>query len=92
MDPKRHYKKDSGSAPEYSHIGTLIEGPTEFFSSRIAKKDRKRTFVDETLAAGESNSRFKDKYNQIQEKKTSGKKSYYKKLQAKRKPRNKSFG
>lgn len=94
LDPKRHYKKESGKAkpPEFSHVGTLIEGPTEFFSSRIAKKDRKRTFVDETLAVEESNSRFKDKYNQVQGKKTSGKKDYYKSLQAKRKSKNKRFG
>lgn len=94
LDPKRHYKKEGGKAkpPEFSHVGTLVEGPTEFFSSRIAKKDRKRTFVDETLAVEESNGRFEDKYGQIQAKKTSGKKSYYKSLQAKRKSGNKIFG
>ena len=34
LDPKRFYKKDSGkaAAPEYSQIGTVIEGPTEFYS------------------------------------------------------------
>lgn len=94
LDPKRHYKKESGKAkaPEFSHVGTLVEGPTEFFTSRIAKKDRKRTFVDETLAAEGSNSRFKEKYGQIQAKRTSGKKSHYKAVQAKRKSGNRNFG
>ncbi|KAK2761402.1 hypothetical protein FQN54_001924 [Arachnomyces sp. PD_36] len=94
LDPKRHYKKENGKgkAPEFSHVGTLVEGPTEFFTSRIAKKDRKRTFVDETLAAEESNSRFKEKYQQIQAKKTSGKKSHYKALLAKRKSGSRKFG
>ena len=93
LDPKRHYKKENGKAkvPEFSHVGTLVEGPTEFFSSRIAKKDRKRTFVDETLAVEESNGRFQDKYGHIQASKTSGKKGYYKGLQAKRTRGNK-FG
>ncbi|EAS37213.3 rRNA processing protein Fcf2 [Coccidioides immitis RS] len=87
LDPKRHYKKESGKAklPEYSQIGTIIQGSTEFFSARIAKKDRKGTFVEEAMAAEEENGRFKRKYDEIQESKTSGKKAHYKALQAKRK-------
>ncbi|KAJ5166504.1 uncharacterized protein N7482_005285 [Penicillium canariense] len=86
LDPKRHYKKENGKAkpPEFSQVGTIIQGPTEFFSSRIAKKDRKKNFVEETLALERENRRFESKYRDIQATKTSGKKAFYKNLQAKR--------
>jgi hypothetical protein len=87
LDAKRHYKKEGGKAklPEFSHVGTVIEGPTEFYSARIPKKERKRTFVDETLAYEEESGRFKAKYEDIQVAKSSGKKAHYKALMGKRK-------
>ncbi|KAK2739029.1 hypothetical protein FQN57_006711 [Myotisia sp. PD_48] len=89
LDPKRHYKKDNGKAkiPEYSQIGTIIQGPTEFFSSRITKKERKKTFAEEVMAAEKESGRFKRKYSEIQAAKTSGKKGFYKSQKAKRIPR-----
>jgi hypothetical protein len=86
LDPKRHYKKESGKGkvPAYSQVGTVIEGPTEFYSARIPNKERKRTFVDETLAYEEESGRFKAKYEDIQVAKTSGKKEHYKALKDKR--------
>ncbi|CAI7625720.1 unnamed protein product [Penicillium bialowiezense] len=91
LDPHRHYKKDNGKAyiPEYSQVGTIIQGPTEFFSNRITKKDRKKNFVEETLALERGTKRFEKKYRDIQTAKTSGKKSFYKDLQAKRRRNNK---
>ena len=86
LDPKRHYKKENAktNAPEFSQVGTIIEGPTEFYSSRIPNRERKNTFVDEVLAAEESTGRFKRKYGDIQSSKTSGKKAHYKKLKENR--------
>ncbi|KAF4272181.1 hypothetical protein KXV22_006185 [Aspergillus fumigatus] len=77
LDPKRHYKKESGKAqpPKYSQLGTIIEGPTEFFSGRIAKKDRKKTFVEDVLALERETKRFASKYREIQISKQSGKSS-----------------
>lgn len=91
LDPKRHYKKENGKAkpPEYSQVGTIIEGPTEFFSNRITKKDRKKNFVEETLALERGTKRFQAKYRDIQANKASGKKSFYKDLQAQRRRKNK---
>lgn len=91
LDPKRHYKKESGKAkpPEFSQVGTIVEGPTEFFSSRIAKKDRKKTFVEETMALEHETNRFAAKYRDIQSTKQSGKKSFYKNLRTKRGRKNK---
>lgn len=85
LDPHRHYKKDTSALPEYSQIGTIIEGNTEFHSSRIVKKERKKTIVDEILADGTSRDRFKRKYNEIQKGKKSGKKEHYKRLMEQRK-------
>ncbi len=85
LDPHRHYKKTSKtSIPEYSQVGTIIEGPTEYLTSRLPNKERKRTFVEEVLANETSTGRFKSKYNDIQASKTSGRKAFYKKLKAKR--------
>lgn len=72
-------------APEYSQVGTIQEGPTEFFTGRIENKKRKRTFAEEVLAGEQETGRFKNKYGQTQNKKTSGKKAYYKAQQDKRK-------
>ncbi|PBP17051.1 rRNA-processing protein FCF2 [Diplocarpon rosae] len=87
LDPKRHYKKDNRKQqiPAYSQVGTIIEGPTEYFSSRLMNKDRKRTLVEEVLATEKASGRFKTKYNEIQDAKTSGKKAHYKKLRDSRK-------
>ncbi|KAF2227990.1 Fcf2 pre-rRNA processing-domain-containing protein [Elsinoe ampelina] len=86
LDPHRHYKKEGGKmkAPEYSQVGTIIEGPTEYYSSRLNNRERKRTFVEEVLAGEQETSRFKRKYGDVQAKKTSGKKAFYKSVQAKR--------
>jgi len=86
LDPKRFYKKEGAKPkiPEFSQVGTIIEGPTEFFSGRLSNKDRKRTFVEEVLNTEKASGRFKNKYGEIQATKTSGKKAHYKALQAKR--------
>lgn len=89
LDPKRFYKKENGKSnvPEFSQVGTIIEGPTEYYNGRLQNKDRKKTFVEEVLAGEAQTGRFKKKYSEIQSSKTSGKKAYYKALKAKRKGR-----
>ena len=87
LDPHRHYKKASSKSkiPEFSQTGTVIEGPTEFYSSRINRRDRAKNFVDEAMTTEKESGRFKRKYSEIQERKTSGKKAHYKALMKKRK-------
>lgn len=82
IDPKRHYKKESLKArvPRYAHVGRITEGPTEFYSARLTRKERKQTLVDELLSAEKASGKFKSKYEDIQLKKASGKKAFYKKL------------
>lgn len=84
---RRHYKKDSGKGklPPFSQVGTVVQGPAEWYSSRINKKDRAKNFVEETMAVEQDTGRFKRKYDEIQGSKTSGKKAHYKSLIAKRK-------
>jgi len=84
LDPHRHYKKDSSGIPEYSQVGTVIEGNTEFYNSRINRRDRKKTILEEVMADGSSRQRFKRKYDEIQKSKKSGKKEFYKNLKAQR--------
>lgn len=79
LDPKRHYKKDKWQVPDRFSIGTIVEDKTEFFSSRLTKKQRKSTLLESLMADNETNKYFKRKYSEIQLQKTSGKKGYYKK-------------
>ncbi|KAL9091907.1 MAG: hypothetical protein Q9165_004659 [Trypethelium subeluteriae] len=87
LDPHRHYKNDDSKSlvPEYAQVGTIVQGPTEFFSARLPNKERKRTFVEEVLAREEENGRFKSKYGEVQVAKRNGKKGHYKALQARKK-------
>lgn len=87
LDPHRHYKKSSKNVPTFSQTGTVIEGPTEWYSARINKKDRTRNFVEEALAGEKQTGHFKRKFSELQEMKGSGKKGYYKSLMEKRKRR-----
>ncbi|KAI1100012.1 Fcf2-domain-containing protein [Jackrogersella minutella] len=86
LDSKRFYRKDSSRAlvPEFSSVGTIVEGPTDFFNARLTKKERKRTLLEEVLETEDVTRRFKSKYGQIQADKTSGKKGHYKKMMEKR--------
>ncbi|KAK4510804.1 uncharacterized protein ATC70_005238 [Mucor velutinosus] len=85
LDRKRHYKKmGKRPDPKYFQIGTIIESPTEFFSARINKKDRKQTIVDELMASDELKQYYKRKHNEVQERTNSGGKKHYKKLKAQR--------
>lgn len=87
LDPHRHYKKDGGGkmkAPEYSQLGTIVEGAADWYSGRVEKRQRKRTFVEEVLAGEQETKRFRRKYGELQIKKTSGKKGFYKAVREKR--------
>ncbi|KAI0887089.1 Fcf2-domain-containing protein [Annulohypoxylon maeteangense] len=86
LDSKRFYRKDSSRSlvPEFSSVGTIVEGPTDFFNARLTKKERKRTLLEEVLETEDITRKFKNKYGQIQETKASGKKGHYKKMMAKR--------
>ncbi|TSN76554.1 Deoxynucleotidyltransferase terminal-interacting protein 2 [Bagarius yarrelli] len=66
MDPKRFYKKnDREGFPKYFQVGTVVDNPIDFYHSRVPKKERKRTIVEELLADAEFRSFNKRKYREI---------------------------
>ncbi|KAI9342698.1 Fcf2 pre-rRNA processing-domain-containing protein [Pilaira anomala] len=85
LDRKRHYKKMGNRPdPKYFQIGTIIESPTEFYSARLNKKDRKQTIVEELMANDDQKQYYKRKYNEVQDRTNSGGKKHFKKLKAQR--------
>ncbi|XP_023254322.1 deoxynucleotidyltransferase terminal-interacting protein 2 [Seriola lalandi dorsalis] len=66
MDPKRFYKKnDRDGFPKYFQVGTVADNAVDFYHSRIPKKERKRTMVEELLADAEFRHNNKKKYQHI---------------------------
>lgn len=73
LDPKRFYKSnDIKALPKFFQFGKVIESPVDFYHSRIPKKQRKSTMVDELLADAEFRTYNKRKYVEIQEAKRKG--------------------
>jgi hypothetical protein len=70
LDKSHHYKStDWKKLPKYFQVGTVIEGPGEYYSSRIPKKDRKKTLVEELLADDKFKKYQKKKYMELMKKK-----------------------
>ncbi|XP_068447413.1 deoxynucleotidyltransferase terminal-interacting protein 2 [Clinocottus analis] len=66
MDPKRFYKKnDRDGFPKYFQVGTVVDNPVDFYHSRVPKKERKRTMVEELLSDAEFRHNNKKKYQHI---------------------------
>lgn len=79
IDPKQHFKKnDTKGIPKFFQVGRVVEGPTEFYSARLTKKEQKQTFADELLSNPTLKSYRKRKYMEIQEQKEQGGKNFYK--------------
>ncbi|XP_038137015.1 deoxynucleotidyltransferase terminal-interacting protein 2 [Cyprinodon tularosa] len=87
LDPKRFYKKnDRDGFPKYFQMGTVVDSPADFYHSRIPKKERKRTMVEELLNDAEFRLKNKKKYQQIIAEKaalTAGKRNKKKKFHKK---------
>ncbi|KAG8199416.1 hypothetical protein JTE90_000284 [Oedothorax gibbosus] len=67
LDPKHFYKRSATKiAPKYFQVGTFVDNPADFYSSRLPKKQRKQTMVDELLADAEFRQYQKKKFNEIQ--------------------------
>ena len=69
LDPKRFYKSaDVGTT--IHQVGTVIEGAAEYYSSRLTKKQRKSTLVEEVMADPTVATYAQNKYRQMQQEKT----------------------
>ncbi|XP_038649792.1 deoxynucleotidyltransferase terminal-interacting protein 2 [Scyliorhinus canicula] len=67
IDPKRFYKKnDRVGFPKYFQVGKVLDNPADFYHSRIPKKQRKQTMVEELLADADFRRYNKRKYQQIE--------------------------
>ncbi|XP_076275502.1 deoxynucleotidyltransferase terminal-interacting protein 2 [Rhynchophorus ferrugineus] len=76
LDPKHFYKKnDLQVLPKYFQIGVVMDSPLDYYNSRLTKKERKNTLVDELLADAEFQKYNKHKYKEIMEEKQ---KTHYK--------------
>uniref|UniRef100_A0A0L0P224 Fcf2 pre-rRNA processing C-terminal domain-containing protein n=1 Tax=Candidozyma auris TaxID=498019 RepID=A0A0L0P224_CANAR len=84
LDRKRHYKKDKWEIPKYFQTGTIIEGNTEYYSARLARRNRGKLLAEEILHDDEGSKYFKRKYHEIQTQRTSGGKKHYRKVKQKR--------
>ncbi|XP_024982039.1 rRNA-processing protein fcf2-like isoform X1 [Cynara cardunculus var. scolymus] len=75
IDPKRHYKKGDSKLnifPKYFQVGTVVEPVSEYFTSRLTKKERKPTLADELLSDQSLKVYRKRKVREIEEKNQPG--------------------
>lgn len=67
-DPKTFYKKfDETKFPKYFQFGRVVEGPTEYYSSRMTKKERKRTLTEEIMSDPHLTAVRRKRYAKMQE-------------------------
>lgn len=51
LDKKRFYKRNTiVSQPKYFQVGTVIESAADYYTSRVPKRQRKKTFAEEAVA------------------------------------------
>lgn len=66
LNPGKFYKKKATEkVSKHFQIGTIIEHPIDFYSSRATRKERKQTLVDELIADAEFKKNVKKRYNRL---------------------------
>lgn len=68
LDPKRFYKS-SDKFGKVLQVGTVIEGATEFYSSRLTKKQRRSNLAEEIMADPAAADYTKNKFKKMQQSK-----------------------
>lgn len=66
LDPKKFYKSADKFEGKVLQVGTVIEGSSEFYSSRLARKDRRQNLTEEIMADSGVSDYAKRKYRDIQ--------------------------
>ena len=69
LDPKKFYKSADRFEGKVLQVGTVIEGSAEFYSSRLAKRDRRQNLTEEIMADTAISGYAKRKYGEVQEEK-----------------------
>jgi hypothetical protein len=70
LDPKRFYKKANDPSGQHVQVGTVVEGAAEYYSSRLAKRERRSNLVDEVLADPASSDYARGKFKKMQQERT----------------------
>lgn len=66
LNPGKFYKKKATEkVSKHFQIGTIIEHPIDYYSSRATRKERKQTLVDELIADAEFKKNVKKRYNRL---------------------------
>lgn len=66
LDPGRFYKKKAtAEVSKQFQIGTIIEHPIDYYSSRATKKERKQTLIDEFIADAEFKTNVRKRYGRL---------------------------
>ena len=76
LDRKHFYR--GGEQPgksKYFHVGTVVDSAAGFYSDRLPKKLRPKSIVDTLLKDEESKAYYKKKFNDLQVKYKSGRKT-----------------
>ena len=67
LDPKKFYKSSDKFDGKVLQVGTVIEGSSEFFSSRLVKRDRRQNLTEEIMADSGVSNYAKRKYTEMQQ-------------------------
>jgi hypothetical protein len=66
LDPTKFYKKKAtDQIGKHFQVGTVIEHPMDYYSSRATRKERKQTMIDELIADAEFKKNVKRRYRVI---------------------------
>ena len=78
LDPKRHMRTNDWAKrlPKHFQVGTVVEDKSEWYSSRLTKKERHDRMVDAVLAEPKTKAYVKRTFNSINEKAQAGRKKY----------------
>jgi hypothetical protein len=74
LDPKRFYKSSNINKKNTTNmtiqVGTVIEGPTEYYSQRYTNKERSTTFMNEIMKDSKIHNYTTSKYKTMQQQQT----------------------
>lgn len=76
LDPKRFYKSADNHKNKVMQLGTVIEGPAEFYSSRLTKKQRRTNLTEEIMADPAAADYTRNKYKKMQQAKSEKGRTY----------------
>ena len=69
IDPKKFYKSGDSFEGKVLQVGTVIEGSSEYYSSRLTKRDRRQNLTEEIMSEAHVSNYAKRKYYEIQQEK-----------------------